>query len=261
LFLTLYRLVNSGFERSIDEEVPIEDNNDGVTAQDNSNEASAQDEGTTSLLDDIPGQAAVQSLGSTAVESSPLLTGPAAWLLPGVIAGVVSVVAFLGYRERKLKKGNAELQEETANPVGSSGIVNESALKNQSKSGKLQDRILFMVSMNKIYRILDDEKGKIAREKILDAEYNKAHVGQIEYENSKSVVKNQMEQIASMIRSNPPLMEPFLESFGELTIKVWWAIKQEVLLDRRRGRQREALEWLGGEVEKYWRSRTSSQAS
>lgn len=252
---------NSVFERNIDDEMPIQDNDGGVTAQDNSNEASAQDEGTTSFLDDIPGQAAVQSLGSTAVEGSPLLTGPAAWLLPGVIAGVVSVVAFLGYRERKLKKDKGELQEETANPVGSSGIADESALKNQLKPSKLQDRISFMVSMNKIYRILDDEKGKIAREKILDAEYNKAHVGQIEYENSKSIVKNQMEQIGSMVRSNPLLMEPFLESFGELMIKVWWAIKQEVLLDRRRGRQREALEWLGGEVEKCWRGRTSSQAS
>jgi hypothetical protein len=118
-----------------------------------------------------------------------------------------------------------------------------------------------MVSMNKIYRILEDEKGKIAREKILDAEYDKVNVGQIEYENSKSVVKNQMEQIGSMIRANPLLMEPFLESFGELAIKVWWAIKQEVLLDRRRGREREALEWLGAEVEKYWRGKTSSQAS
>jgi hypothetical protein len=251
---------NSNFERGINDEVPLADNNGGTTAQ-NSGEASAQDDGTASLLDDIPGQAAVQSLGSTAVEGSPLLTGPTAWLLPGVIAGVVSVVAFLGYRERRLKKGNAELQEETANPAESSGIANESALKNQPKPGKLQDRISLMVSMNKIYRILDDEKGKTAREKILDAEYNKAHVGQIEYENSKSIVKNQMEQIGFMIRSNPLLMEPFLESFGELTIKVWWAIKQEVLLDRRRGREREALEWLGSEVEKYWRSRTSSQAS
>lgn len=252
---------NTAFERSVDEEIPIQDNEGGITAQGNGNEAPAQDEGGTSLLDDIPGQATVQSLGSTAVEGSPFLTGPAAWLLPGVIAGVVSVVAFLGYRERKLKKGNAALQEEAANPVGSSGIANESALKNQPRPGKLQDRISLMVSMNKIHRILDDEKGKIAREKILDAEYNKAHVGQIEYENSKSIVKNQIEQIGSMIRSNPLLMEPFLESFGELTIRVWWAIKQEVLLDRKRGREREALEWLGGEVEKYWRSRTSSQAS
>lgn len=252
---------NTAFERSIDEEMPIQDNEGGITAKDTGNQASAQDEGGTSLLDDIPGQAAVQSLGSTAVEGSPFLTGPAAWLLPGVIAGVVSVVAFLGYRERKLKKGNAELQREAANPSEVSGIANESALKNQPRPSKLQDRISLMVSMNKIHRILDDEKGKIAREKILDAEYNKAHVGQIEYENSKSIVKNHMEQIGSMIRSNPLLMEPFLESFGELTIKVWWAIKQEVLLDRKRGREREALEWLGGEVEKYWRSRTSSQAS
>jgi hypothetical protein len=135
--------------------------------------------------------------------------------------------------------------------------------QDQTKPQNLQDRIALMVDMSKLHRILDDEKGILARERILDVEYQKSNSSRTEFENSKSLVKNQFEEIGSMLRTNPNLEEPFFESYGDLVIKVWWAIKQDVNLDRRRGRYWESLEWLGGEAEKYWsaRGRVSSQAS
>lgn len=249
-------------ERAINDEVPIQDNEEGIAVQDNGNAPPRQESDGLPFQEGMPSQA-IQSLTTDTVEGNPFLNGPAAWLLPGAIAGLASVVAFLGYRERRLKKGYTDLQSEMIGSADQPRVMKESTSRMQAKPHRIQDRIAFMVGMNKIHRILENEKETAARERILDVEYNKSQASRTEYENSKSIVKNQFEQIGTILRSNPALMESFMESFGDLTIKVWWAIKQDVHLDMRRGRKWESLDWLGSEAEKHWstRGKSSSQVS
>ena len=245
---------NVDIERAVADEIPIQDTEVTADGQDSANAATQENEG-------LPGQAAAQSLAASTVESNPFMRGPAAWLLSGAIAGVVSVVALLGYRKRQLKKDHATLQpNQTSSAIQPQGVGN--ILRDPTTPHKLQERITHIVGMNKIYRILDNESGILARERVLGVEYRKSPADRKEFENSVSVVKNQFEEIGSMLRSNPALKSPFFESFADLTIKVWWAIKQDVNMDRRRGRHWDSLEWLGSEAEKYWsaRSRSSSQA-
>ncbi len=247
-------------ERSINDELSIqEEENDGgggIEAQGSGNGPTTEG---LQVPEGISSQA-LQSLATDTVENNPFMNGPAAWLLPGAIAGLVSVVAFLGYRERKLKKGYTDLQEKTIDPPEQPELIKESAQSDETRPHKIQDRIASIVSMNRIYRILENEKGTVARERILDVEYGRSPASRAEYENSRSIVKNQFDQIGAILQSNPQLKESFMESYGDLAIKVWWAIKQDVQMDRRRGRYWESLEWLGSEVEKYWstQGRTSS---
>lgn len=245
-------------EQTINDDISVQDALE-ETVQDNSGGTATQENEGSFLPDEVPGQAAVQSLATDTVENTPFMSGPLAWLIPGAIIGVVSVIALLGYRERR-KRGEEGLKKILTGSE-QADVRKENTYENHRKIHSIQDRIAFMVNMNRIYHILDDERGKAAREYVLDVEYNKRQSSRIEYENNRSAIKDQFEQIGSILRSNPLLMESFFESFGDLTIKIWWAIKQDVSLDRRRGRHWESLEWLGSEAEKYWstRSKTSSQ--
>lgn len=249
-------------DRTIHDVIPIQEDSVGVQAQNNM-PATTQGNTGASSQGDIPGQGKVESLAATTIGDNPFMRGYTTWLLPGAIAGVTSVVALLGYRQRRLKKSSNIPQAGMTSPVDQRQITTENTFNELTGSDKLSGRITNMVNMNRIHKILNNEKGKAAREMVLNVEYNKSQTNRKEYENSKSVVMNEFEQIGSVLRSYPSLKESFLESFGDLAIKVWWAIKQDVRLDERRGKRWNSLEWLGNEIEKYWssRSRTSSQTS
>lgn len=244
---------NVDVERTVTDEIPIQDNDVTADAQDSGNAVETQEN------EGLPGQSTVQSLAATTVESNPFLRGPTAWLLPGAIAGVVSVVAILGYRKHQAKKSHATPHVNQSSYAMQPPVVGNIS-RDPANPNKLQERITHMVGMNKIYRILDNESGILAREKVLGVEYRKSPTSRREFENNVSTVKNQFEEIGSLIRSDPALKSPFFEAFGDLTIKVWWAIKQDVNLDRRRGRHWDSLEWLGSEAEKYWSARSSSSS-
>lgn len=204
--------------------------------------------------------AALQSLStSTAAGGGTFVDSPAIWLVPGALIGLASVVGLLGYREKSLKKGYLVLQDKLANSMTRLGVVRTGAT-GQAELHWLPDKLMFWIQMNKVYRILNSEKGRAARKQIFDVQYNGARVDQKEYESSKSVAKEQLEQIGSILRANPQLQESFFDSFGEITIKVWWALKDEVDLDGRKGMRWESLEWLGSETEKYWSKQSSNSA-
>jgi hypothetical protein len=210
--------------------------------------------------DDVAQGAALQSLSTgTVVQGENFASSPAAWLIPGALLGVASAVALMGYRKKSLKKGMLAVWDRLLGLAAQLGLVRREAVA-QSGTDRPPGRLSFLFNMNKIRGILDDEKGKAAREQILGVAYGGARASPQEYESSKSVAKKQFEQIGSILRAKPALQGPYFESFGEMTVKVWWAIKEEVSLDGRKGMQWESLEWLGSETEKYW-ARQSSKDS
>lgn len=250
--------------QSTGDELPAENTieNDGLATSDSSNnDTSVQENEGSTVQEGIRGQSALQSLAGDAMEGNVFMSGPTAWLLPGAIAGLASVIAFLGYRERRVKKGYSRLEEENLMSSTEQQVGEEDTSEDRAKAHGIQDRVALLVSMNKIRRILNDEKGTTARENIFNVEYDKNKVSLAEYNDSKSIAKSQFEEIGSMLRTNPQLKDSFLDSYGELTIKVWWAIKQDVLLDERRGRKWESLEWLGNEAETYWSRRNGPSSS
>lgn len=206
--------------------------------------------------DDVAQGAALQSLSTgTVVQGESFVNNPAAWLIPGALLGVASAVAFLGYREKSMKKGLQVAWYRMLDLLAKAGLISQEAAA--KGPGRPAGWLPFSFSMNRIYGILNDEKSRAARKQIFDVEYGGAHVDQKEYENSKAVAKKQFDQIGSILRAKPELQEPFFDSFGEITVKVWWAIKEEVGLDGRKGMQWESLEWLGAETEKYWARQSS----
>lgn len=212
--------------------------------------------------DDVVQGAALQSLSTgTVVSGESFVNSPAAWLVPGALLGVASAVAFLGYREKSMKKGLQLIWYKMLDLLAKAGLVSRELASKDA--GRPTGWLSFSISMNKIYGILNDEKGRAARKQIFDVAYGGAHADQKEYESSKAVAKKQFDHIGSILRAKPELQEPFFDSFGEITVKVWWAIKEEVALDGRKGMQWESLEWLGAETEKYWARQSSkdSQAS
>ncbi|WP_415283121.1 Ig-like domain-containing protein [Candidatus Nitrososphaera sp. FF02] len=201
-----------------------------------------------------PQGAAFQSLSSSAESGAgAFASSPAVWVIPGSLLGVASVVAFLGYQEKSLKKGYFLLQEKVLGFFAQLGLIKVGMAKLKG-DGWSAGNLVYSTHMSKIYRILNDEKGRAARKQLFDVQYGGARADPKEYESSKSISKKQFEEIGSILRQRPELQEPFFESFGEMTVKVWWSIKDEVLVDGRKGMQWESLEWLGGETEKYWSS-------
>jgi hypothetical protein len=201
-----------------------------------------------------PQGAAFQSLSSSAGSSAgAFASSPAVWVIPGSLLGVASVVAFLGYREKSLKKGYFVLQEKVLGFFAQLGLIKVGVAKLKG-AGWSAGNLVYSTYMSRIYRILNDEKGRAARKQLFDVQYGGTRADPKEYEISKSLSKKQFEEIGSILRQRPELQEPFFESFGEMTVKVWWAVKDEVLVDGRKGMQWESLEWLGGETEKYWSS-------
>ncbi len=206
--------------------------------------------------DDALQGAALQSL-STATDSGvgAFASSPMVWLIPGALVGVASVVAFLGYREKSLKGGLLAVYERLLGFMVLLGLAKAGAPG--QNPGRSTGGLAYSVHMNRIYRILNDERGRAARKQIFDVQYGGVRADPKEYESSKSLAKKQFEQIGSILRFRPELQEPFFDSFGEITVKVWWAIKEDVDLDGRKGMRRESLEWLGGETEKYWARQSS----
>jgi hypothetical protein len=143
------------------------------------------------------------------------------------------------------------LQEKVLGFFAQLGLIKVGTAKGDGWSA---GNLVYSAHMSKIYRILNDEKGRAARKQLFDVQYGGARADPKEYESSKSISKKQFEEIGSILRQRPELQEPFFESFGEMAVKVWWAVKDEVLVDGRKGMQWESLEWLGGETEKYWSS-------
>jgi hypothetical protein len=201
--------------------------------------------------------AAMQSLSTGAANAGTLANSPAAWLIPGALVGVASLVAFMGYREKSLKGGLLLIYDKLIGLAIMLGLVRAAS----SIPGRPAGGLAFSASMSRIYKILNDEKGRAARKQIFDVQYSGVRADPQEYENSKALAIKQFEQIGSILRANPELQEPFFDSFGEITVKVWWAIKEQVGLDERKGMRRESLEWLGSETEKYWARQSGSQAS
>jgi hypothetical protein len=196
--------------------------------------------------DDVAQGAALKSLSTAGVQSTPA-SSPAVWLIPVALVGIASVVALLGYREKSLARGALYIPSKLFGLLARVGLVQPG-----QHLGRSADQPAFSGQMNRIYKILNDEGCRAARKHIFDVQYSGLDADPRQYEASKSLAKKQFEQIGAILQSRPELQEPFFDSFGEITLKVWWAIKEDVGLDGRKGMRRESLEWLGSETEKYW---------
>lgn len=202
--------------------------------------------------DDVVQGAALQSLSTAGVESAPA-SSSVIWVIPGVLVGIASLVAFLGYREKGLARGALAIPEKALGLLARAGLV-----KPDPYLGHSVDQPEFSGPMNRIYKILNDERCRAARKQIFDVQYARVSADPKEYRASKALAKKQFEQIGSILQSRPELQEPYFESFGEITLKVWWAIKEDVSIDERRGMRWDSLEWLASETEKYWARQNSN---
>jgi hypothetical protein len=204
--------------------------------------------------DDVIQGAALQSLSTASVQGNTFASSPAAWLIPIALVGVASVVAVLG-RQKKGSRSFIVALEKLL------GLMTRAGLIQPETAGRHLGRFAgqpFSDQMSKIYNLLNDGRYRAARKQIFDVQYGGARTDPKEYENAKSVAKKQLEQIGSILRSKPELQEPYFDSFGEITLKVWWAIKEGVDVDARKGMGWESLEWLGAETEKYWAKHSSN---
>jgi hypothetical protein len=204
--------------------------------------------------DDVMQGAALQSLSTASVQGNTFASSPAAWLIPVALVSIASVVAILGHQKKGSRVFLVALEKLF-------GLMTRAGLIQPETAGRYLGHFAgqpFSDQMSRIYKLLNDERYRAARKQIFDVLYDGARADPREYEISKSVAKKQLEQIGSILRSKPELQEPYFDSFGEVTLKVWWAIKEEVDVDARKGMRWESLEWLGAETEKYWAKHSSN---
>lgn len=114
-----------------------------------------------------------------------------------------------------------------------------------------------MTSMLQVFELLQDEKHRKARGEVFRIKSLCASKESFpaDFKDNAEMVRSDFSQMGALVRNGLVPKDLFMESYAGLTLRVWKALKDNLIEEREKRQQptlQESFEWLAIEAEKYW---------
>ncbi len=179
--------------------------------------------------------------------SSDILLVQATWALAigtMVGAGVVAYVTYrLGSRQHWLIAAQVDAQQKML------GIL--------EMQRQAQERLNLMTAMLEVFKLLNDERHRNARREVFRQKVLNTSKEALpaDYEDNAAMVRADFDQIGALVKSGVVPKELFMQSYADTTLRVWMALKDNLMEEREKRNQpafEELFEWLYEEAQKWW---------
>ncbi len=120
-----------------------------------------------------------------------------------------------------------------------------------------QEGLNFITAMLEVFKLLNDERHRNARREVFKMKVlNVSKDGlPADYEDNAALVRADFDQIGGLVKSGLVPKELFMLSYADTTLRVWSALKDNLMEEREKRKQpafQELFEWLYVEAQKWW---------